>query len=62
MTQTAFDYNGEISWCPGCGDYKILESLKMANFFTFNLLFFSSLLEYLVLKIDFLYLVLLVYQ
>ncbi len=30
MTQTAFDYNGEISWCPGCGDYKILESLKMA--------------------------------
>ncbi len=30
MIHTAFDYNGEISWCPGCGDYKILESLKMA--------------------------------
>jgi 2-oxoglutarate ferredoxin oxidoreductase subunit beta len=30
MAQTAFDYNGEISWCPGCGDYKILESLKAA--------------------------------
>ncbi|MDD4159692.1 MAG: thiamine pyrophosphate-dependent enzyme [Synergistaceae bacterium] len=30
MIDTAFDYTGEISWCPGCGDYKILESLKMA--------------------------------
>ena len=30
MIKTAFDYTGEISWCPGCGDYKILDSLKMA--------------------------------
>lgn len=30
MPSTAFDYNGEISWCPGCGDYKILEALKLA--------------------------------
>ena len=29
-SKTAFDYHGEISWCPGCGDYNILESLKMA--------------------------------
>lgn len=27
---TPFDYHGEISWCPGCGDYKILECLKAA--------------------------------
>ena len=30
MRETAFDYKGEISWCPGCGDYKILDSLKLA--------------------------------
>lgn len=30
MKQTAFDYKGEIAWCPGCGDYKILEALKEA--------------------------------
>ena len=30
MNITPFDYTGEISWCPGCGDYKILESLKAA--------------------------------
>lgn len=30
MIKTAFDYDGEISWCPGCGDYKILEALKLA--------------------------------
>jgi len=30
MIKTEFDYTEEISWCPGCGDYKILESLKMA--------------------------------
>lgn len=30
MAGTAFDYTGEISWCPGCGDYKILEALKGA--------------------------------
>ncbi len=30
MTSTLFDYNGEISWCPGCGDFKILEALKLA--------------------------------
>ena len=30
MASTAFDYNGEISWCPGCGDFKILEALKLA--------------------------------
>ena len=30
MTATPFDYHGEISWCPGCGDYKILEALKLA--------------------------------
>ena len=30
MIKTEFDYTDEISWCPGCGDYKILESLKMA--------------------------------
>lgn len=30
MKETAFDYGGEISWCPGCGDYKILDSLKLA--------------------------------
>jgi len=30
MRETAFDYNGEISWCPGCGDYKILDALKGA--------------------------------
>lgn len=28
--KTIFDYEGEISWCPGCGDYKILEALKGA--------------------------------
>ena len=28
MKATAFDYHGEISWCPGCGDYKILEAVK----------------------------------
>lgn len=27
---TLFDYKGEISWCPGCGDYKILDSIKGA--------------------------------
>ena len=30
MVETKFDYNGEISWCPGCGDFKILEALKLA--------------------------------
>lgn len=30
MKTTPFDYHGEISWCPGCGDYKILDSLKLA--------------------------------
>ncbi|MDL2263940.1 thiamine pyrophosphate-dependent enzyme [Synergistaceae bacterium OttesenSCG-928-I11] len=30
MIETKFDYNGEISWCPGCGDFKILEALKLA--------------------------------
>ena len=30
MKDTRFDYHGEISWCPGCGDYKILEALKLA--------------------------------
>ena len=30
MPSTVFDYSGEISWCPGCGDYKILEALKLA--------------------------------
>lgn len=30
MAETVFDYSGEISWCPGCGDYKILEALKLA--------------------------------
>ncbi len=30
MKETAFDYRGEISWCPGCGDYKILDALKLA--------------------------------
>lgn len=30
MKETAFDYTGEISWCPGCGDYKILDALKAA--------------------------------
>ena len=30
MKVTKFDYDGEISWCPGCGDYKILEALKAA--------------------------------
>ncbi len=29
-TGTPFDYHGELSWCPGCGDYKILETLKQA--------------------------------
>ena len=28
--ETLFDYKGEISWCPGCGDYKILDSIKGA--------------------------------
>jgi len=28
--KNAFDYEGEISWCPGCGDFNILESLKTA--------------------------------
>lgn len=30
MAKSLFDYSGEISWCPGCGDYKILDSLKLA--------------------------------
>lgn len=30
MIGTAYDYNGEIAWCPGCGDFKILEALKLA--------------------------------
>lgn len=30
MSKTRFDYDGEISWCPGCGDFKILEALKSA--------------------------------
>ena len=30
MMETLFDYKGEISWCPGCGDYKILSSIKEA--------------------------------
>lgn len=30
MKHTPFDYDGEIAWCPGCGDYKILEALKLA--------------------------------
>lgn len=30
MKETIFDSKKEISWCPGCGDYKILDSLKLA--------------------------------
>lgn len=30
MIETAYDYNGEIAWCPGCGDFKILDALKLA--------------------------------
>lgn len=30
MIKTAYDYNGDIAWCPGCGDFKILEALKLA--------------------------------
>lgn len=30
MIKTAYDYDGEFSWCPGCGDFKILEALKLA--------------------------------
>lgn len=30
MIKTTYDYNGEIAWCPGCGDFKILEALKLA--------------------------------
>lgn len=30
MIGTAYDYNGEIAWCAGCGDFKILDSLKLA--------------------------------
>lgn len=30
MIKTAYDYDSEIAWCPGCGDFKILEALKLA--------------------------------
>ena len=31
MTSNIFDLPGiEISWCPGCGDFKILDSIKQA--------------------------------
>lgn len=30
VMETLFDYKGEISWCPGCGDYKILACVKEA--------------------------------
>lgn len=30
MTETIYDYKGEIAWCPGCGDYRILDALKLA--------------------------------
>jgi len=30
MKETLFDYDGEVSWCPGCGDYKIMDALKLA--------------------------------
>lgn len=30
MIGTAYDYNGEIAWCAGCGDFKILDALKLA--------------------------------
>ena len=31
MAATPFDLPGiDISWCPGCGDFKILDSIKQA--------------------------------
>jgi|WetSurMetagenome_2_1015567.scaffolds.fasta_scaffold00072_17 2-oxoglutarate/2-oxoacid ferredoxin oxidoreductase subunit beta len=31
MTQTAFDKeNSDIAWCPGCGNYSILDAIKQA--------------------------------
>jgi len=30
MTKTRFDYDSEIAWCPGCGDFRILDALKLA--------------------------------
>lgn len=30
MIETAYDYHGEIAWCPGCGDFMILDALKLA--------------------------------
>lgn len=30
MTETIYDYKGEVAWCPGCGDFRILDALKLA--------------------------------
>lgn len=30
MTETIYDYHGEVAWCTGCGDYRILDALKLA--------------------------------
>lgn len=30
MIETAYDYHGEIAWCQGCGDFRILDALKLA--------------------------------
>ena len=30
MTKSKFDFDTEIAWCPGCGNFSILKSLKLA--------------------------------
>jgi len=30
MNNSKFDYNTDIAWCPGCGNFNILKSLKQA--------------------------------
>ena len=30
MNNSKFDYGTETAWCPGCGNFNILKSLKQA--------------------------------